>query len=67
MTEETSIDDEEVKRILEESLKNGDFGLLRSVEGECVRCGEEAVWCSPISGDCYCEQHAKEFFTERHG
>lgn len=48
----------------DEVLMMGDGG--DHAEGECVECGEEAVWTDPIYGDEYCSEHAKEHFTERH-
>lgn len=58
---------EEAKKIVEESLELGDRGLVTSVDGDCTVCGDEATWQDPIEGDLYCEEHAKEFFEERHG
>ncbi len=59
--------DAEAKKIAEESLEMGDRGPVESVEGECVRCGDDAAWQDPITEELFCEEHAKEHFTERHG
>lgn len=57
----------EAREIVKESLEMGDFGPITSVDGECSRCGDDAVWRDPETGDLLCEEHAKELFTERHG
>ena len=69
MTENDEEDDqtEVAMEILIESLRNRDFGLLKEVDAACVECADDAVWCSPVSDECYCEQHVKEFFRRRHG
>jgi len=67
MSEEPFDVDEAAQNIVEESLEMGDFGQVSSVDGDCVRCGDEAVWRDPETGDLLCESHAKELFTERHG
>ena len=66
--ERDSLDIEQVAmEIVKESLELGDKGPITSVEGECIECGDTAVWESPITGEKYCEYHAREHFTERHG
>lgn len=52
--------------IVKASLELGDSGPITSVEGECIECGDIAVWESPVTDEKYCEYHAREHFTERH-
>lgn len=59
--------DEEAKEIVRESLEMGDRGPVSSVDGDCARCGGDATWRDPETGELLCEEHAKERFTERHG
>lgn len=63
MTDEV---DEQARKIAEESIEMGDRGPVEPVDGECVRCGDDATWQDPINGDLYCEEHATEYFRERH-
>lgn len=59
--------EEEARKILRESLEMSDRGPVMDIDEGCVRCGDDAIWYDPVSGDCYCEEHAREFFRERHG
>ena len=59
--------EEAAQNIVEESLEMGDFGPVTSVDGECARCGDEAVWRDPETDEILCENHTKERFTGRHG
>jgi len=63
-----SFDVEGVARnIVEESLEVGDLRSVKSADGECVECGDEAVCRDPEIDELLRETHAKERFTERHG
>lgn len=57
---------EEAQEIIRESLEMSDRGPVMDIDEDCVRCGDEAVWCDPVSDNCYCGEHSKEFFRERH-
>lgn len=59
--------EKEAKEIVRESLEMGDKGPITSVEGECERCGDDAVRRDPVTDELLCEEHSKEFFRERHG
>lgn len=57
----------EARKIAEESMEMDDYGPVTSVDGKCSRCDKDAVWRDPTNDEPFCENHAKEFFTERHG
>ncbi len=67
----TDMTDEEVEteaaKIVRESLEMDDKGPVETVDGECSRCDRDATWQDPVHGHLFCEEHAKEFFRERHG
>lgn len=58
--------EEEARKIVEESLEMGDRGPVESVDGECSRCDRDATWRDPVSKEAFCEEHATEYFEERH-
>lgn len=41
--------EKEARAIMEESMETGDRGA--ETGGECVECGDESVWKSPVSGN----------------
>lgn len=58
--------EEEVREIVKESIEMGDYDILQGVDGQCSRCDREAVWRDPVSEKQFCEEHAKEYFRDRH-
>lgn len=67
----TDPSDEEIekqaKEIVEDSLEMGDKGPITSIDGDCDRCGDDAVRRDPVTDELLCRAHAKEHFRERHG
>lgn len=59
--------EKQAKEIVAESLEMGDKGPITSIDGDCDRCGDDAVWRDPLTDELLCETHAKSHFRERHG
>lgn len=59
--------EEEAKRIVRESMEMDDYGPITSIEGECDWCKDDAVFRDPEMDKQFCETHAKDWFSERHG